>query len=149
MNDASATTTARVQGLLGRIGEGDPDRIAELYADRVDWKVNWPTSEHGRHETPWIRPRATRADIVDLYRQLGEHHVPGEADADVESILVDGDNAVVLGEMQQTAKSTGRSYRFRFALHVTFEDGLVVRNHVYEDSLAVAQAFDSEPSGTR
>jgi hypothetical protein len=30
----------------------------------------------------------------------------------------------------------------RFALHLTAEDGLVTRHHVYEDSLAVAQAFD-------
>lgn len=67
--------------------------------------------------------------------------MPEEADSVVERILVDGDDAVVLGEIRQTARSTGRAYRSRFALHLTVEGGLVTRHHVYEDSLAVAQAF--------
>lgn len=138
---ATPTTRTLTERLLQTIGAGDPEQIAELYAERVDWLVNWPAAEHGRTETPWIRRRSTRADMADLSRQLGEHHVPGEADTQVGQILVDGDDAVVLGEIRQTAKPTGRAYRARFVLHVTFEDGLVVRNHVYEDSLAIAQAF--------
>lgn len=137
------STRALTERLLERIAEGDPERIAELHAEQVDWLVNWPETEHHRLETPWIRPRSTRADIADLNRQLGTHHVPGEAK--VETILVDGDDAVIMGEFHHTAKPTGRAYRSRFVLHVTFEDGLVVRNHVYEDSLAIAQAFASTP----
>ncbi|GAA2783244.1 hypothetical protein GCM10020219_063400 [Nonomuraea dietziae] len=67
--------------------------------------------------------------------------MPGSADTRIERILVDGADAVVLGEIRQTARSTGRAYHARFALHLTIEDGLVTRHHVYEDSLAVAQAF--------
>lgn len=67
--------------------------------------------------------------------------MPGEAATQVEHILVDGNDAVVLGEIRQTARSTGRAYRARFALHLTVEAGLITRHHVYEDSLAVAQAF--------
>ena len=138
---ATPTTRALTERLLQRIGAGDPAQIAELYAEQVDWLVNWPTEEYGRSETPWIRTRSTREDIADLNHQLGEYHVPGEADTRVDQIMVDGDDAAVFGEIRQTAKPTGRPYRARFVLHVTFEDGLVVRNHVYEDSLAVAQAF--------
>ncbi|MGH8879656.1 MAG: nuclear transport factor 2 family protein [Stackebrandtia sp.] len=76
-----------VEDLLNRIGEGDPARIAELYAEQVDWKLSWPKAEH--------------------------------------------------------ARATGRAYRARFALHLTVENGLVTRTHIYEDSLAVAQAFDA------
>ncbi len=136
---ATPTTRALTEQLLQRIGEGDPERIAELHAADVDWKVNWPEAEHHRRETPWIRPRSTRDDIADLNRELGAYHVPIEVS--VETVLVDGADAVVMGEFHQTAKPTGRAYRSRFVLHVTFENGLVVRNHVYEDSLAIAQAF--------
>ncbi|MEU7044271.1 nuclear transport factor 2 family protein [Streptomyces varsoviensis] len=132
-----------VENLLRRIGEGDPERIAELYAERGDWKLDWPEAEHGRAATPWIRHRTTRADAVAHYRELAEHHVAGRAATEIERILVDGDDAVVLGEIRQTARSTGRAYRARFALHLTVEHGLIVRHHVYEDSLAVAQAFDT------
>ncbi|MDO0938692.1 nuclear transport factor 2 family protein [Streptomyces sp. DG2A-72] len=135
------TTRAVLEELLLRIGQGDAERIAELYAERSDWKLSWPEDEHGRTATPWIRPRSTRADAAAHYRQLAAHHVPGEAATEIERILVDGADAVVLGEIRQTAKATGRPYRARFALHLTVEDGLVVRHHVYEDSLAVARAF--------
>ncbi|GGL63849.1 ketosteroid isomerase [Streptomyces fumigatiscleroticus] len=135
------TTRRLVEELLRRIGEGDADRIAELYAEHGDWRLNWPEEEHGRAATPWIRHRATRADAAAHYRDLAAHHVPGRADTVVERILVDGDDAVVTGEIRQTAAATGRTYRARFALHLTVRDGLVVRHHVYEDSLAVARAF--------
>lgn len=140
--DASTRTRQVVQELLVRIGAGDPDRIAELYADGADWRLDWPEAEHGRAGTPWIRHRSSRADAAAHYRELGEHHVPEEAGTEIERILVDGNDAVVTGEIRQTARSTGRAYRSRFALHLTVENGLVTRHHVYEDSLAVAQAFE-------
>ncbi|TJZ97419.1 nuclear transport factor 2 family protein [Actinacidiphila oryziradicis] len=145
----SAPTTTRVvvDELLRRIGEGDPERIAELYAERGDWRLDWPESEHGRTATPWIRHRSTRADAAAHYRELAEHHVPGAGATEIERILIDGDDAVVFGEIRQTARPTGHAYRARFALHLTVERGLVTRHHVYEDSLAVAQAFDTEGPG--
>ncbi|GAA3491372.1 nuclear transport factor 2 family protein [Streptomyces cremeus] len=145
MSTAAGTNTRTVvEELLRRIGEGDPERIAELYAEHGDWKLNWPEGEHGRAATPWIRHRSTRADAAAHYRELAEHHVPEHVATEVEHVLVDGDDAVVLGEIRQTARPTGRAYRARFALHLTVEDGLVTRHHVYEDSLAVARAFETE-----
>ncbi|WP_121717686.1 nuclear transport factor 2 family protein [Streptomyces sp. E5N91] len=141
---ASTNTRSVVEDLLRRIGTGDPEHIAALYADHGDWRLDWPEAEHGRPATPWIRHRSTRADAAAHYRELAEHHLPQQADTEVERILVDGNDAVVLGEIRQTARSTGRAYRARFALHLTVENGLVTRHHVYEDSLAVAQAFETD-----
>ncbi|RBM10354.1 ketosteroid isomerase [Prauserella sp. PE36] len=140
----TTTTHDVVTELLTRIGEGDPARIAELYAEDCDWKLNWPEAEHGRAATPWIRHRSTRADAAAHYRELATHHVPEAMDTRIERVLVDGDDAVVLGEIRQTARSTGVAYRARFALHLTVGHGLVTRHHVYEDSLAVAKAFGGE-----
>jgi ketosteroid isomerase-like protein len=135
------TTRSVVEELLQRIGQGDPERIAELYAEHADWQLSWPEEEHGRAATPWIRHRSTRAAAAAHYRELAAHHVPAGAATRIERILVDGVDAVVLGEIRQTAAATGRPYRARFALHLTVEDGRIVRHHVYEDSLAVAHAF--------
>ncbi|MFA3875695.1 nuclear transport factor 2 family protein [Streptomyces sp. MMCC 100] len=140
----STSTRSVVEELLRRIGAGDPDHIAELYAEQGDWKLGWPEAEHGRPATPWIRHRSTRADAAAHYRELAEHHVPEHVGTEVERVLIDGNDAVVLGEIRQTARLTGRAYRARFALHLTVEDGLVTRHHVYEDSLAVAQAFAAD-----
>ncbi|MFE4964769.1 nuclear transport factor 2 family protein [Streptomyces sp. NPDC056660] len=134
-------THAVVEELLRRIGAGAPERIAELYAEDADWRLNWPQEEHDRPDTPWITHRTGRAGAAAHYRDLAAHHVPERADTRIERVLVDGGDAVVLGEIRGTAKPTGRSYHARFALHLTVRDGLVVRHHVYEDSLAVARAF--------
>jgi ketosteroid isomerase-like protein len=138
---ATPTTRTVVEDLLHRIGHAEPECVAELYAEHADWKLNWPEDEHGRAATPWIRHRATRADAADHFRDLAAHHVPGRVGTQIERILVDGADAVVLGEIRLTARPTGRPYRARFALHLTVRDGLIVRHHVYEDSLAVARAF--------
>ncbi|MFQ3558463.1 nuclear transport factor 2 family protein [Streptomyces gramineus] len=134
-------TRTVVAELLRRIAAGDAERIAELYAEDADWRLNWPRHEHDRRDTPWITRRTGRAGAAAHYRDLAAHHVPERADTRIERVLVDGDDAVVLGEIRQTARPTGRSYHARFALHLTVRDGLVVRHHVYEDSLAVAGAF--------
>ncbi|MFJ9887811.1 nuclear transport factor 2 family protein [Streptomyces sp. NPDC091287] len=145
MSTATSTSTRTViEELLRRIGEGNPERIAEMYAEQGDWKLSWPEAEHGRSATPWIRHRSTRADAAAHYRELAEYHVPEEVATEVERILVDGSDAVVFGVIRQTARPTGHAYRARFALHLTVADGLVTRHHVYEDSLAVAQAFEAE-----
>jgi uncharacterized protein len=107
----------------------------------VDWKLDWPDGDYTQ-TVPWIRPRSTRADAAGNFREIAEHHVPGESDARVHAVLVDGADAVVLGEVAHTAKPTGRPYVAAFALHLTVVDGLITRYHVYEDSLAVARAFD-------
>lgn len=145
--EAGTRTRQVIERLLGRIGAGDSDGIAELYAEEVDWGLNWPEAEHGRADTPWIRHRTSRADAAANYHEIAEHHVPGSVGTEIERILVDGNDAVVTGEIRQTARSTGRAYRARFALHLTVENGLITRNHIYEDSLAVARAFDGVAEG--
>lgn len=52
---------------------------------------------------------------------------------------------MVIGTFRNTARPTGRSCVAAFALHLTVEEGSITRHHVYEDSLAVAQAFRAEP----
>ncbi|MFG1790633.1 nuclear transport factor 2 family protein [Nocardia sp. NPDC049149] len=139
---SSAHTRAVVDELLHRIGAGDADAIADLYADEVDWRLNWPEAEHGRTMTPWIRHRSTGAESAAHFRSIADHHVPEAAATEIERVVVDGAEAIVLGEIRQTARGTGRAYRARFALHLTVEAGRITRHHVYEDSLAVAQAFE-------
>ncbi|MDP9846832.1 nuclear transport factor 2 family protein [Streptosporangium lutulentum] len=136
---AEGVTREIVGELLRRIGEGDHDKVAELFAERIDWQLNWPAEGHPA--VPWIRPRSGRADIGQHFRLLDAHHVPELNGTSVTRILVDGDHAVVLGHIAQTVKAGGRSYSSAFALHLTVEDGLITRYHIYEDSLSVAEAL--------
>ncbi|MEU6713890.1 nuclear transport factor 2 family protein [Nonomuraea sp. NPDC046802] len=135
-------TRAIVEELLGRLAKGEHDRTAELFAEPVDWRLDWP--EAGHPAVPWIRPRSSRADVADHFRSLDAHHVPELNGTSVERILVDGADAVVLGTIAQTVKENGVAYTSPFALHLTVENGLVTRYHIYEDSLTVARALGTQ-----
>lgn len=139
-----AATCAAVRELLRRLADDEPERLAELFADAVDWRLNWPERPHP--SVPWIRERSTRADVVDHFRSLRNHHASTGPSGDGVRVLVDGSDAVVLGTIRQTVRATGREYVARFALHLSVEDGLITRYHVYEDSLTVAEAFESDVS---
>lgn len=136
------TTREIVQELLRRMGEGDVDRIAALFAEQSEWRFNWP--EEGHPSVPWIRPRSSRHDVAEHFRMLGAYHVPELNATSVARILVDGNDAVVLGDIAQTVETTGRSYTSPFALHLTIENGLITRYHIYEDSLTVARALSGD-----
>ena len=140
-------TRETVDELLRRVADGAPEKIAELYADDVDWMLDWPDGDYSQ-TVPWIRHRSTRAGVADHFRLIGEHHVPDESSATVGAVLVDGTDAMVLGEFHNTAKPTGRRYVAAFALHLTVER-LITRHHVYEDSLAVARAFATDDHSPR
>ena len=131
------STRATAEEFLRRLGDRDPDRLAELFAEQVDWLVDWPDGDHPA--VPWIRPRSTRADMADLFRELRDTHVPDPGVAP--TVLVDGRDAVVLGEIRQTVRATGVHYTALFALRVTVVDGLITAYHVYEDSLSIANAL--------
>jgi len=133
-------TRDTVMELLRRVAVGDPEGIADMYAAEVAWKLDWPPGDYST-TVPWIRDRSTRAGVADHFRLIAEHHVPEQSSAEVSSVLVDGSDAMIVGEFHNMAKTTGRSYVAGFALHLTVERGLITRHHVYEDSLALAQAF--------
>src|SRR5690606_21895694 len=98
---AAMDTRATVEDLLARIGTGDPEEIAAIYAEQVDWQLDWPEEELGG-DVPWIRRRATRADVAEHYRALGAHHDASRAHAEVDQILVDGGEAVITGTIVNT-----------------------------------------------
>ena len=140
--DQTEETRAVVMDLLQRVAAGDPAKIAELYAESVTWKLGWPEDEIGG-SVPWIRRRSTRADVEDHYRTLNELHVPGETNAEVAAVLVDGPDAAVVGELGQTLRANGVHYRAEFILYLTVSDGLITRHHIIEDNLAVKRAYDT------
>ncbi|WKX71841.1 nuclear transport factor 2 family protein [Streptomyces sp. XD-27] len=138
-DSVSAATRATVEEYLSRVAGRDPELIAAMYAERVDWMVA------ANPAVPWIRPRSTRADVAGHWADLDAHTVPEAAEVTLEAFLVDGPEAVLTGHVAGTVRATGKTFRSPFALRLTVEDGLIVRHHVYEDSLAVAAACTPGP----
>jgi ketosteroid isomerase-like protein len=133
----AAATRAVVQEFLAARLAGDTERMVALFADEVDWLL----AENP--VVPWIRPRSTAAECAAQAGELAAHTVPEDARASVDTFLVDGTDAVLMGHLSGTVRSTGKPFEGPFALHLTVESGRVTRHHLYENSLAIAEACTS------
>ncbi|MGP3975784.1 nuclear transport factor 2 family protein [Streptomyces sp. 8N114] len=127
-------TRAVVQAFLAARADGDIGRIVALFADEVDWVL----AENPA--VPWIRPRSTAAECAAQLTELLEHTVPEDARASVDTILVDGTDAVLMGHLSGTVRATGKSFQGPFALRLTVENSRITRHHLYENSVSIAEA---------
>jgi uncharacterized protein len=133
-SSVAEATRAVVREFLDARMAGDTGRLVALFADEVDWLLaENPT-------VPWIRPRSTAAECAAQFTELMEHTVPEDARASIDTFLVDGTDAVLMGHVSGTVRATGKSFEGPFALHLTVEDGRITRHHLYENSLSIAEA---------
>ncbi|MFD6435316.1 nuclear transport factor 2 family protein [Streptomyces venezuelae] len=132
--DTADRTRAVVQEFLQARLAGDTDRMAELFADDVDWLLA------DNPAVPWIRPRSTGAECAAQSEELAAHTVPEDARASLDTFLVDGTDAVLFGHLSGTVRATGKSFEGPFALRLTVEDGRITRHHLYENSQSIAAA---------
>ena len=129
------TTEELMASFIDRLGKQDADGIGELFADEIDWYV--PGSE----ALPWTGSRSLREDVADYFRTMWPAFVPGQSTATVDKVMIDGDDAVVFSSFSHTVAKNGRRLHTPAALHLTIANGQIVRMHLYEDTLAVHQAF--------
>ncbi|GHD13121.1 ketosteroid isomerase [Streptomyces violarus] len=127
-------TRATVQKFLELRLAGDIEGLTALFADKVDWVL---AENPG---VPWIRPRSTAAECAAQAEELMEYTVPEDARASVDAFLVDGNDAVLTGQLSGTVRATGKSFEGPFALRLTVEGGRITRHHLYENSLTIAEA---------
>jgi uncharacterized protein len=123
--------------LLQRLGGGDADELARLFAESIDWYVP------GDPTLPWTGRRSRGADVPEYFHTLWSHLEHNASVVHVDRILVDGADAIILLNWSHVARGTGRRFGAQAALHLTVIDGEIVRLHLYEDTLAVSNAWAS------
>ena len=124
-----------INTFLKRLTDRDPDGIAQLFSEEIDWYVP------GDPALPWVGHRNKRADVADYFRTMWPHFQQGKSTTKLEKIVVAGEDAVLFANFKHTAASTGRSWETPVALHLTILGDKIVRLHLYEDMLAVGNAF--------
>ncbi|MFD9499408.1 nuclear transport factor 2 family protein [Streptomyces sp. NPDC060035] len=134
LTSTADATRATVQKFLALRLAGDAEGLTALFADDVDWML----AENPA--VPWIRPRSTAAECAAQSQELMEHTVSEDARASVDTFLVDGADAVLMGHLSGTVRATGKSFAGPFALRLTVEGGRITRHHLYENSLSIAEA---------
>jgi uncharacterized protein (TIGR02246 family) len=129
------STAEIVNELLQRLGDRDAEAVGQLFAEKIDWYVP------GNSDLPWVGQRVSREQVPEYFHTLWPHFVDGKSIVTVEKVVIDGDDAVILGVFQHTVASTGRTFRTPTAMHVTVVDGKIVKLQLYEDTAKVSDAF--------
>ncbi|MBD0842104.1 nuclear transport factor 2 family protein [Streptomyces sp. TRM68416] len=120
-----------------RLGRQDRDGIQELFSEEIDWYVPDSTA------LPWTGRRTRREQVAPYFTTMWSHLAEGRSKVVLERFIVDGGDVVLLAVFTHTAAPTGKEFTTPVALHLAIEDGRITRLHVYEDTLAVAEAFDA------
>jgi ketosteroid isomerase-like protein len=131
----SARTEEIVTGFFERLAAGDPEGMAEHFAEAIDWYVPGDTA------LPWVGRRSRRTDVASYFRTMWPHFVPGKSTASIEKLIVSGNDAVMLGTFTHTATSTGRSFTTPVAMHLAVDGDKILKLYLYEDTWAVSKAF--------
>lgn len=132
LDDQSTRDT--VERLFAKIASAEPpELIASEFSEEIDWDIAGDV-----HHVPWIGKRKGRAGVADFFHELRRWIEPVRFQ--VLSIVVDGEQAVALGELVSQVKSTGGTIESAFAIEFIVRHGLIVRYRLFEDSFAVSRA---------
>jgi hypothetical protein len=120
---------------MERLGKQDAEGLAELFADKIDWYVP------GSSALPWTGPRSRREHVAEYFRTMWPAFVPGKSTATLDKVVISGDDAIVFSTFSHTVAKNEKRLNTPAALHLTIANGKIVRMHLYEDTLAVHEAF--------
>ncbi|MFH9969225.1 nuclear transport factor 2 family protein [Streptomyces mirabilis] len=98
------------------LGKGDAGRVANVFAEEIDWFVPGDQSM-----LPWAGRRTRREQVPDYFKTLWPVFVPEKSETSIDKILVDGADAVALGRFGLVVKANGRHLGMRVAFHFTVE----------------------------
>ena len=127
-NATRATVKALYEAYAGR----DPDRVAALIHDDIEWIIYGPVQVF-----PFHGPRRGKAQVLDALAAIGkdyllERYVP-------EIIIVEDDRAAVVSDAAFKQRATGRTLTMRLANFLRFRDGLLVEFREFSDTFDVVE----------
>jgi ketosteroid isomerase-like protein len=140
-DDGRMTNTETIQGMYAAFGRGDIPAILDCIAEEVDWCFDLPAHVPGAKAVPMFQHCTTPAEVADRYfRGVGEtmdfHRFAPR------SFFADGDDVVVILDLDYTARPTGRRVVIEEVHHFTFgAGGKIVRYRPFLDTATVIEAY--------
>ena len=132
---ADAVSRAAVEAFYQAYITRDPQRIAAVVDDDVEWIVAGPADVMQvcgtwRGKAAVIDRFATQMPKIIRFKRL-----------EIESLLVDGDSSAMFGRISCTHIPSGRSISHRVSHLVRYRNGKVVSLRVVSDSLDAAEQY--------
>jgi ketosteroid isomerase-like protein len=123
-----------VRQMFQAFHDGDVPGILAQVDDSVEWWVSGPA------EVPYAGLRRGPDQVSEFFHLLSQ--VVEFERFQVDELIAGGESVMALGTSREHVKATGRAADNVWAMVFTLQDGKVRRFRSYEDTLAVAAAFD-------
>lgn len=130
-------TKDTAEQFLQKLALADAEGLGELFAESIDWRVP------GDEQLPWIGTRSRKQEVPEYFRTLWTGLEAGKSIVEFDRMLVDGEDAVLLAHFSHMAAPTQKRFDTDVAIRLTVTDGKIVRLHLYEDTFAVARAYEA------
>jgi len=128
-------TKKTVEAFFSAFGEKNPDKIASLVSEDVDWYI------FESEDFPWTGKRSKRYEIPKVFATLFSYFTDGKDQFQMESFLVDGKEAAIFATLGREFKSSNKSFTMLIAIHFKVENGLITRFCLYEQTPVLEKAF--------
>ncbi len=134
-SDEEIKTKETVQKFFGYIDAKDPEKIASMVSEKVDWYI------FESKYMPWTGHRSKREEISALFKTLFSYFVDGSEKLEAQSFLLRGNEVAVFGFVERTVKKNGKHFRMPLAIHITVENNLISKFSLYEETLIIEKAL--------
>ncbi|MCW3099028.1 MAG: ketosteroid isomerase [Chthonomonadaceae bacterium] len=123
-----------IQKCFSCFQQGDIASILDLLDPNVDW------GEPDNNDIPYHGKRHGKAAVQQFFAEVAQIQV---AEFTPQDYLAVGNRVVSLGTWSGTVKSTGKKFKSDWAMVWTVENGKIKQFTAYEDTAAVAAAFQA------
>ncbi|OXA82129.1 hypothetical protein SAMN05444397_101829 [Flavobacterium aquidurense] len=133
--DQEIQTKQTAEKFFGYIGAKDPEKIASMVSEKVDWYI------FESKYMPWTGHRSKREEISVLFKTLFSYFVDGSEKLEAQSFLVRGNEVAVFGFVERTVKKNGKHFKMPLAIHLTVENNLISKFSLYEETLIIEKVL--------
>lgn len=134
-SDEELKTKAAVDKFFSYIGSKNPEGIASMVSEKVDWYI------FESKYMPWTGHRSKREEISVLFKTLFSYFVDGSEKLEAQSFLLRGNEAAVFGFVERTVKKNGKHFKMPLAIHITVENNLISKFSLYEETLIIEEVL--------
>jgi len=128
-------TKETVEKFFGYIGSKNPEGIASMISEKVDWYI------FESKYMPWTGHRSKREEISVLFKTLFSYFVDGSEKLEAKSFLLRGNEVAVFGFVERTVKKNGKHFKMPLAIHITVENNLISKFSLYEETLIIEKVL--------
>ena len=128
----SATTRAAVSDLYAAYSARNFQRVAEIIDEDIDWIIYAPVKVF-----PFAGQRRGRTAVLEAMGGIAKDFALARYEPRI--VIVEGDRAAVMSEVDFRQRSTGRMLSMQLANFLRFRDGRLIEFREYANTFDLAE----------